>query len=204
MFFLCFYLLVFILYAYLAQQLHEMNTSCTKLPPILCHCCLLYLLAYYAMWANSSKSSQPHENDWKWRSCSKQVLGICLLGVHGNVTILMLALGKSVKQTINFHRWCGFSMFFLPAECRPPPVTQKTGKHILFNFVFWNPLWASKTTFSLKEIVGDWSILGTGLFYWPNVFSLFLFAFFFVRISSSNFVSLLPALLASLLCHVGQ
>ena len=111
-------------------QMHEMNTSCTKLPPILCHCCLLYLLAYYAMWANSSKSSQPHENDWKWRSCSKQVLGICLLGVHGNVTILMLALGKSVKQTINFHRWCGFSMFFLPAECRPPPVTQKTGKHI--------------------------------------------------------------------------
>ena len=97
------------------------------LPPILCHCCLLYLLAYYAMWANSSKSSQPHENDWKWRSCSKQVLGICLLGVHGNVTILMLALGKSVKQTINFYRWCGFSMFFLPAECRPPPVAQKTG-----------------------------------------------------------------------------
>ena len=30
----------------------------------LCPCCLLYLQAcYYAMWASSSKSSQPHEND---------------------------------------------------------------------------------------------------------------------------------------------
>ena len=106
--------------------LHHNSSNFKSFLPVLL-ASLLYLLAYYAMWANSSKSSQPHENDWKWRSCSKQVLGICLLGVHGNVTILMLALGKSVKQTINFYRWCGFSMFFLPAECRPPPVAQKTG-----------------------------------------------------------------------------
>ena len=61
--------------------LHHNSSNFKSFLPVLL-ASLLYLLAYYAMWANSSKSSQPHENDWKWRSCSKQVLGICLLGVH--------------------------------------------------------------------------------------------------------------------------
>ena len=37
----CFYPVFFISYTYLAQKLHEMNTPCTKIPPILCHFCLL-------------------------------------------------------------------------------------------------------------------------------------------------------------------
>ena len=114
-----------------------------------------------------------------------------------------------------------FQCFFTSRRVSAPhQLPRKSGKHILFNFVFWSPLWASKTTFSLIEIVRDWSVSGTCLFYWPNVFFCVVLSagFHFVHIScptiarneyllqqnSSNFVSLLPALLASLLCHVGQ
>jgi hypothetical protein len=57
-----------------------------------CHFCLLYLLTYYyAMWVNSSKSSQPHEND---RAAVSRFHRIYLLGgTSRNVIILILVLG---------------------------------------------------------------------------------------------------------------
>ena len=42
--------------------LHHNSSNFKSFLPVLL-ASLLYLLAYYAMWANSSKSSQPHEND---------------------------------------------------------------------------------------------------------------------------------------------
>ena len=67
-----------------------------------------------------------------------------------------------------------FQCFFTSRRVSAPhQLPRKSGKHILFNFVFWSPLWASKTTFSLIEIVRDWSVSGTCLFYWPNVLLLF-------------------------------
>ena len=55
--------LVFILYTYLVQKiarkeclLHQNSSNFVSLLPAL-------LASLYAMWANSSKSSQPHEND---------------------------------------------------------------------------------------------------------------------------------------------
>ena len=78
-----------------------------------------------------------------------------------------------------------FSMFFLPSECRPPPTAKEKQGNTYFSILFsGNLLWASKTTFSLLEIVRDWSVSGTCLFGWPNVFfSAFVAGFHVVHVA---------------------
>ena len=98
-----------------------------------------------------------------------------------------------------------FPCFSSPQSVAPHQLPKKTGKHILFNVVFWNPLWASKTTFSLKEIVRDWSVSGTCLLHIScptiarNEYLLHQNSF---NLCHCCLLYLLAA--PSLLCHVGQ
>ena len=126
--FLCFYLVFFISYTYLAQKLHDMNTPCTTIPPILCHFCLLYLLTCsYAMWVSSSKSSQPHEND---RAAVSRYIESAYWGCmsqchYSNVGLITSTPISKANNQLNF---TGYVFFPSPTECRPPTSCQNLWK----------------------------------------------------------------------------
>ena len=143
--FLCFYPVFFISYAYLAQKLHEMNTPCTTIPPILCHFCLLYLLTcYYAMWVSSSKSSQPHENE---RAAVSRFIESAYWGCMSQCHYSNVGPGQITSTPIskanNQLNFTSYVVFPSPTECCPQPqlpkLVEDTFKDCLMKCCFLEP-----------------------------------------------------------------
>ena len=135
--FLCFYLVFFISCTYFAQKLHDMNTPCTTIPPILCHFSLLYLLTcYYAIWVSSSKSSQPHEND---RAAVSRFIESaywgCMSQCHYSNVGPGLITSTPVRKANNQFNFTGYVVFPPPQSVAPKPVCKTCGRQILFIFV---------------------------------------------------------------------
>ena len=111
----------FISYTYFAQKLHDMNTPCTTIPPILCHFCLLYLLTCtYAIWVSSSKSSQPHEID---RAAVSRFIESayrgCMSQCHYSNVGPGLITSTPVRKANNQFKFTGYVVFPSPLPFPP-------------------------------------------------------------------------------------